>query len=250
MKQSLAIILALVLAVSALGACSININIGGNETQAATENSIIPGVELPTTEIPTSPELPTEVKVGKVDDYVATAKEKELSFGDGNKNTLRIPEIKLDSADAKKVNAEIDKKFADVFASEKYAGIVKLDYEAYLNGSTLSVAVTAKIEGGNTDGLAYNFDVTSGKRLDNKAMCEVIGKDYDDMIDDIKDAMEDSYNERFGQLPGNDTERAKTFAKENLEASTVYLNGQGDAMALCMFYAAVGGGRFMTQVEL
>lgn len=249
MKRSLAIILALVLAVSAMSACSININFGG-KNENPTEKNVDSDIELPTVEIPTVPELPTEVEVGKLEDYVGTAKEKELSFGDGNKNTLRIPEIKLDSADAKKVNAEIDKKFADAFASEKYAGIVKLDYEGYLNGSTLSVAVTAKIEGGNTDGLAYNFDVTSGKRLDNKALCAVIGKDYEDMLSDLGAAMEDSYDERFGKLPQNDTERAKTFAKDNLEASTLYLNKNGDTMALCMFYAAVGGGQFMTQVEL
>ena len=80
MKRSLAIILALVLAVSAMSACSININFGG-KNENPTEKNVDSDIELPTVEIPTVPELPTEVEVGKLEDYVGTAKEKELSFG-------------------------------------------------------------------------------------------------------------------------------------------------------------------------
>lgn len=250
MKRSLAIILALVLAVSAMSACSININFGG-KNENPTEKNVDSDIELPTVEIPTVPELPTEVEVGKLEDYVGTYKEKTQTYNDGQKNVLRIPEILIDGADAKKANTEIVTHFGAIFESEKYSGgLNSVDYEAYLNGSTLSVAITGRLDGGNTVGLAYNFDVISGDMLTNKELCAVIGEDYEDMLSDLGASMEDSYDERFGKLPQNDTERAKTFAKDNLEASTLYLNKNGDTMALCMFYAAVGGGQFMTQVEL
>ncbi len=247
MKRTLAFILALVLAVSVLSSCSININIG--VTEAPTEFDF-GEIEIPSIEIPTDPEPPTEFEVGDVDDYVGVYKEKTLTFGDGNKNVLRIPEIKLDSADAKAANAEIVEKYGDVFASDRSNGIISLDYDAYLNGTILSVVVTSKVDGGNTYGVAYNFEVVSGDGLDNKAVCDAAGKDYQEALEELSDEMRDAYDDRFGQLTKNESMRDKTFAQDNLEASVFYLDGSNDVIALVVFYAAVGGGYFMTQIEL
>lgn len=244
MKRILALLLAAIVAVSVLSACSININLGGQSTEEPQSDDGTT-IEIPTIEIPTE-----EIPIGTVDDYVRVYKEKNATYGDGNKNVLRIPEILLDSEDAKAANDEIVEKYGKVFTSEQTGGIVNLDYEAYLNDSVLSVIVTVKVDGGNTDGLGYNFDVLTGKKLSNKELCEVIGEDYEEKLTQLGEAMEISYDERFGKLPSNDTERAKTFEKSNLEASTLYLNDSGNWMAIALFYAAVGGGHFMTQVEL
>lgn len=62
----------------------------------------------------TAPATTAPVSIGTLGDYVKTLKEKEVSFGNGKTNTLRLPEILIDSDDAKAANDEIVEKFGDV----------------------------------------------------------------------------------------------------------------------------------------
>ena len=246
MKRTIAIILAIIFVVAALSACNINININ-KPTEAETTAS------QPVTEKATeaATEAATEVVIGTLADYVKTGKEKTVTYGDGNTNTLRLPEILLDSADAKAANDELNSRFGEAFNSDvEYAGIYALDYETSLNGKVLSVVTTGKFEGGNTYGLAYSFDVTTGKKLGNQQICEAAGKDYADVLGDLREETEEYYEEKFGSMPGNDAEREKTYSDENLKQSVLYLDEDGDIKALVNIYAAVGGGHWVTEIDL
>ena len=241
MKRTAAIILALLFVVAALGACSVNININ-KPTEAESTSQ-------PVTE--TATEAATEPAVGTLADYVKTGKEKSVTYGDGNTNTLRLPEILIDSADAKAANEELNTRFGEAFNSNvEYAGIYSLDYEASLNGKLLSVVTNGKFEGGNTSALAYSFDVTTGNKLDNQQICDAAGKDYAQVISDLRKKTEEYYEEKFGSMPGNTAERDKTYSDENLKQSVLYLDEDGEISALVNIYAAVGGGHWVTEIDL
>jgi len=245
MKRTAAIILALLFVAAALAACSVNININ-NPTEA---ESTAQTVTEAATEAAT--QAATEPAVGTLADYVKTGKEKSVTYGDGNTNNLRLPEILIDSADAKAANDEFNERFGEAFNSNvEYAGIYALDYEASLNGKLLSVVTTGKFEGGNTSALAYSFDVTTGKKLDNQQICDAAGKDYAQVISDLRKKTEEYYEEKFGSMPGNTAEREKTYSDDNLKQSVLYLDEDGGISALVNIYAAVGGGHWVTEIDL
>lgn len=255
MKRLIALLLTVIFVMSALGACSfLGIPLGRRPAPTAPA----PTAPAPTAAPAETAAPPTEapaatapVSIGTLGDYVKTLKEKEVSFGNGKTNTLRLPEILLDSADAKAANSEIVEKYGEIVNGEANStGAYALDYEAYLNDRILSVVVTAKYDGGNSYGLAYNFDVTTGKALDSAAVCEATGKSYGDMLDKLYDELVDYYEDKWGTLPGNETEKEKTYNYANLKAAVMYLDGDGDLTALVDTYAAVGGGHWIAQIEV
>lgn len=246
MKRTIALLLILIFALAALSACSINININkpteADSTAASSEAA---------TQAATESDEPTAAPIGTLSDYVKTGKEATVTYGDGNTNTLRIPELLLDSADAKAANEELQSKFGSALDNgSSYSGMYALDYEAYLNGSVLSVVTVGKYDGGNTYGLAYNFDVLTGKKLDNKQVCDMSGENYEEELADLREELEEYYEEKYGSMPGNDAEREKTFSDDNLKQAVMYLDNDGDFMALVDVYAAVGGGHWVVQLDL
>lgn len=260
MKKTIALFLALIFVMSALSACSLfGVPLFGRVRMQPTEPAPTMAAPIPAetaaavTEAP-APETQapeTAAPIGTLSDYVKTAKEKSVSFGDGNTNILRIPEILLSGTDATAANDEIIEKFGAVVNGDAdYTGAYALDYEAYLNQEILSVIVTAKYDGGNSYGLCYSFDVTSGKKLDSEALCTAIGESYSDKLDDLYDELADYYEDKYSTLPGNDTEKEKTYSYSNLKAAVMYLDGSGDLMAMTDIYAAVGGGHWIAQIEV
>lgn len=192
----------------------------------------------------------TQASVGALTDYVRTAKQSSFTFSEGNTKTYRIPEIVLDSADATAANKEIMERFGgDVQEYTDYSPVISLDYEAYLNDKLLSVIVTGKYDGGNSYGLCYTFDVTSGNGLNNSTLCSVTGRSYNDVLEMLKMNLTTLYDDRFGNLPGNEGERNKTLDSENISAAKLYLDGDGKMMAMTDFYAAVGGGHWIESVS-
>ena len=251
MKRTLAILLTLVFITAALGACSINININKPTEATETAQSDTEAASEAATEAATSAAEPTTASIGTLGDYVKTAKEATVTYGDGNTNTLRRPEIMIDSSDAKAANEEIQSKYGAVFDSgDSHQGAYYLDYEAYLNGNILSVVIISKYDGGNTYGLAYNFDVLTGGRLDNKQICDAVGEDHEEELADLREELEEYYEEKYGTMPGNDAEREKTYSAENIGKAVMYLDGEGDIAALVDVYAAVGGGHWVIQLDL
>ena len=159
--------------------------------------------------------------------------------------------ILIDSTDAEAANQELESRFGEALDNgNSYSGMYALDYEAYLNGSVLSVVTVGKYDGGNTYGLAYNFDVLTGKKLDNKQVCDAAGENYEGEIVDLREELNEYYEEKYGTMPGNDAEREKTFSDENLSKAVLYLDGDNDFMALVDIYAAVGGGHWVVQLDL
>ena len=248
MKRITAILLTALMLCAALSACHINININQpTQTVDATDApAAVTATQAPATE------AATEAPVGTLKDYVKDAMSSTVTLSDGKDHVYRYPELMLTSPDAIAINTEIaDRFFKDIPTNEEDAiNLTKLDYEAYLNGTTLSLVTTVGYNGGNTYGVAYNIDVQTGKRMYNDAVASAYGLDYDAALTKLKDALTEEYDEKWSTLQGNEKERAKTFTDDNLKAAILYIDGEGDLMALAETYAAVGGGHFIMQVEV
>lgn len=254
MKRYISIILCIMMIAALLCACTgvpvINIPAQPAETDAPAPPAPAP-TAAPTpdpTEAPT--EAPTEVPVGPLSSYIRTAKEKTIDFS-GQTYTMRLPEILIESADAQNANYEIMNKYGSIVNTDTgYIGVINLDYEAYLNDSILSVVITAKYDGGNTYGMAINFDVLTGSSLNNTVLCSYTGRDYSAVESKLLTELTKAYDERWLNMRGNEKMRAKTFADENIKASELYLNENGSMMALVRTFAAVGGGEFLMQIAI
>ena len=246
MKRVLALLFVCIFAVTALSACSI---IPGIRTQRPTEPVYVTPTSAPDIEI-SETQAPTEVSVGTLDSYVKTAKKASFTFEGGNTKTYQIPEILLDSSDAAAANSEIMERFGDdVKEYDEYSPVVSLDYEAYLNDVYLSVIVTGTFDGGNSYGLCYTFNVTNGNELNSATLCSATGRDYNTALSDLTENVTEEYDEKFGTLPGNDSERSKTLDSANIQAAKMYLDGSGNLMAMVDIYAAVGGGHWVYSIS-
>ena len=228
--------MAAVLMLVSLAACSINININN-----PTENTEVSDTQQPADA--------TKAPTGSLSDYVRTLMENEVPNKNGETTVFRIPEILLDSEDAKAANSDIVKKYSVGISGD--AGINKLDYTATLNDWLLSVSVSAAYEGGSVGGDAYCFDVTTGKKAGSDAICKYKGVSYTDVIDQIEKALDKYYKDHsFDKLPLNEDMKAKTFSAKNIKDARLYLNDKGKIMCIADVYASVGGGHFIVDTEL
>ena len=244
MKKITALFLAVILILS-LSACSININTGGTEAPSTADGTAAQSTEAQNTEASA-----TEVGTGALSDYVKTAKEIKATYEDSPYPVvLRMPEILLSGNDAAEANKEISDKFSKYMTESDAIGINDLDYAASLNGQVLSVVIMSRFDGGNSYGLCYNFDVTTGGRLGNEAMCKLAGKDYIKGIGTLRKELKAYYDSRYANLPDNEAERSKTLDDSNLHAASMYIDSSGKLMALVKTYAAVGGGQWIVQIK-
>ena len=249
MKKAISVLFAVIILSAFLTACSINLNINMSTEEPAQPATSAAETALSPTENPTQP--PAKPVIGKLSDYVKTAKENTVSFGDGNTVTLRLPEILIESADADAANLKIMNAYGKaVNGGANYTGVYNLDYEAYLNESVLSVIITAKYNGGNSYGMALNFDVLTGSGLDNSALCTAANRDLAEVETKLEAELIKSYDDKWSTLPGNDSMRAKTLTKDNIKSSELYLDEKGGMSALVKTYAAVGGGEFLMQINI
>lgn len=236
MKKLSAIVLAAALMLTFMTACRVNININ-----KPTDNTEVSETQKTSDA--------AGAAVGELSDYVRTSVENEVSFGDGVTKTLRLPEILLDSEDAKAANSDITKKFgAD---TDGKSGVNMLDYTAALNDNLLSVCIIAGFEGGNSGAEVFNFDVSTGKKVENDAILKYKDVSYTAVIEGIEKALDDYYREHnFDKLPLNDDMKAKTFSAKNFKDARLYLNDEGKVMCVADVYASVGGGHFVINKEL
>ena len=254
MKKLCALLLVCLFTAAALSACSLFPFI---PTQKPTQPAASSPVSADATDAPAvtdapATQAPTEITVGTVDSYVKDADKASFTFDDGDTRVYRIPEILLDSADAAAANTEIAERFGedieDVRGFTDYCPVVSLDYEAYLSDVYLSVIVKGTFDGGNSYGLCYTFNVTTGNELNNVTLCSATGRDYNTVLGTLTANVTEEYDAKYGTMPGNDSERAKTLDSANIEAAKLYLDGSGKLMAMVDIYAAVGGGHWVYSI--
>lgn len=262
MKRILSLLLWVLLTAVVISACSINININPTEQKtqtAATEAATVTVADM-TQAAPGAPADANAISksvaetlppAGTLDSYVKDAVSSTVTLQDGSERIFRLPEICLNSDDADEANQEIlDRFYDDVPKNGDEIHVSVLDYEAALNGGILSVVIVGRYDGGNSYGLGYVFDVAGGERLDNEALCRAIGMDYTVACSELRDELTEYYEETYGMMPENDAEREKTFSEENLSTAVFYQDDDGELNALAQVYAAVGGGHWVTKLDI
>lgn len=262
MKRLLTILLAGVLAVGVLSACGTApkkedktaptdapLSTSASSSKSAKSDNVKDDPEAVSSNA-SDEERKGEASTGTTSDYVKNARETVIVQTGGTEKRCRIPEILLDSSDAKAANSEIIEKYGEIFdAPDTHHYILALDYEAYLYDKFLSVYINCRVDGGNSDGLCYCFDITTGNALGSEQLCSMLGRDYNTATDKLKTNLISYYDEKFSMLQGNDEMRSQTLADSNVKASKMFLNESHQLTAMVNIFAAVGGGRWVETIS-
>lgn len=259
MKRLTALLLAGMLAMTALSACSspkkedkASATDAPSATYASSAKNEKSGEEVDTdvaSSNASDEERKNDPASAALSDYIKNAKESVIILPGGSEKRCAIPEILIDSSDAKAANREIVEKYGDYFDDpEGHNYVTELNYEAYLYDKFLSVYVKNKVDGGNSYGLCYCFDITNGNELSAEKLCSMTDHDYNTAISVLKTHLTSYYDDKYSQLPSNDEMRSQTLADSNIKASKLFLNDAHELTAMVQIYAAVGGGNWVETI--
>ena len=211
----------------------------------------------PATDPPTDPptEPPTSVPV--VTDYVRTMREvvyENNTFVPPITMTFRIPEITIDSDDAREVNDEILEKYGSTMdaAEEQNSSVANtfIDYDAYLTNDILSVVINVELGSGHSwQYSVYNFDISTGKSLTNRTLCKKIGTDWDTMKKTLSSNLEYYYNQTYPQHAKTPS-MYDTLGSDNLEAARLFIGSTRKIQAVCTIYIPAGSGHLQQFIDL
>ena len=200
----------------------------------------------------------TEAPARRVEDYVITAKERQIAYNGAfqltgeeprtsETATARLPELRLDNPDAAAVNAEIHERLDSLFNGYDNNGYVnaRADYTAALNGNQiLSLAVeTRSVDTPNSFFMVYNFNVETGNRLTRNEVAAIAGTTTQDVLDEIIDDINtrcDNLDVSGGMLDQMERSRARSLAQENLDQAQFFFDENGVLNAVYRYYWIAG----------
>ncbi len=124
-----------------------------------------------------------------IDEYISKKGSYTDSYGEKYEYDYKVPRVKHDTEDAKRINSDIEKdienKIKDVIENKSSGEInyTSVSWKSYWNGSVLSLVVNKKYIGGEVeDNLVFNYDFANGKRFSKKELLEHIGMSEEDFI--------------------------------------------------------------------
>ncbi|MBQ2358065.1 MAG: hypothetical protein II395_04905 [Ruminococcus sp.] len=200
----------------------------------------------------------TEAPARRVEDYVITAKERQIAYNGAfqltgeeprtsETATARLPELRLDNPDAAAVNAEIHERLDSLFNGYDNNGYVnaRADYTAALNGNQiLSLAVeTRSVDTPNSFFMVYNFNVETGNRLTRDEVAAIAGTTTQDVLGEIIDDINtrcDNLDVSGGMLDQMERSRARSLAQENLDQAQFFFDENGVLNAVYRYYWIAG----------
>lgn len=232
-----------------LAAC----NNGGGESTSSE-----PPEEITTVPVTTKPTEPS-----KVTDCVAVGREETFKYTDKNKNevsvTYRVPSLRFDTAAAKAINAEITARYTDAFTSAyqataagtapEYAGI---NYSAFVNDDIVTLLITEESAGHSLSYRVFNYNKTTGERLDNDGLLNYLGLEPDEAYSELQTALKADYTSKFKEenFPKDYYYKLElTAGDEAVRESQLFLNADAELYAVCKEYAGVGSGEFSVLIR-
>ena len=244
---------ALVLGAAACGAPTPVSKADMPETTASGATETVAATVAVTTVAPT-----TEAPARRVEDYVITAKERQIAYNGAfqltgeeprtsETATARLPELRLDNPDAAAVNAEVHERLDSLFNGYDNNSYVnaRADYTAALNGNQiLSLAVeTRSVDTPNSFFMVYNFNVETGNRLTRDEVAAIAGTTTQDVLDEIIDDINtrcDNLDVSGGMLDQMERSRARSLAQENLDQAQFFFDENGVLNAVYRYYWIAG----------
>ena len=232
-----------------------------------TENSEIKSTtislsdDLPEVEEPTDP---PEKTPSQVSEYVYTEKEYKLPYygsfyitgQEGSTMTYlaprRLPQLKIDSDDARSINAAIHEKYDSTF--EWYAdesidfAVDRTDYVVYQNGNVLSLVIeTSSINTPNSWIDVYNIDVNTGKKVSKDELVGMSDISLEEAYALVYSNIEDKFNQPINidnQEEYIKTAKNKSLSEDNIHSTEFYFNGDGHLVASYRYYWIAGASNY------
>ena len=99
----------------------------------------------------------------------------------------------------------------------------------------------------------YNYNKTTGKRLDNEKLLSYLQRDSESTYSDLKQALEDDYTSKFKYENFPDDyyyQMELTVGDEAVRQSQLFLNKEAELYAVCTERASVGSGEFQVLISL
>lgn len=208
----------------------------GDTTEAQVEETTAPIEE--TTALPTDPEA--YLTMYDEGSYFNSSLYKDCEY--------QMPLIKLDSADAKSANSELEEIYRQCQEDIKLAespeyidGVQTVSYTAALNGPVLSLCVERVYHMSVRKYNVVNIDVLTGEGLDNSAVLSAAGTSEEQIKDQTKTAVDAFYSDRYSANIGSKSYH-KTMSDENIAAARYYLGADNSVYAAfdVFFEAGVG----------
>lgn len=217
-----------------------------------------------TTEETSSTAPAAVIQAAKNKAKVSVAREESFTFTDKTGNEYdtdyRIPSVNFDTDDAAAVNREITGKFTSDFEQAEQESAQRLsltcdslDFEKFENRGVLSIVIRKVYFSHAIEYTVYNFDATSGKRLDNAAVAKAVGLSENQALSALKTELGADYRQKYqtSSQPENYEENYdKTMSEKNLSDALLYLDKDGKLTAICKEYASVGTGEFSVMLIL
>lgn len=214
--------------------------------------------DLPEAEDPTDP---PEKTPSQESEYVYTEKEYKLPYTgsflitgqEGSSLTYlaprRLPQLKIESDDAKSINKDIHDKYDSTFEwyedeSIDYA-VGRTDYVVYQNGDILSLVIETRSTDSPTSWFdVYNINVKTGKQLDNQELVKLSDVSMNEAYGLVYQEIEEAFNNVQGNVDETilDDVKTKSLSTNNIQSSKFYFNGDGKLSATYMYNWFAGGG--------
>lgn len=238
-------------------------------TEAPSSVSEIGAATEPATEQNTEPErVANKMEPLTTSEYVYNAREEYYNFNnyfhitdetgyDGDMAINRLPQLNIDSDDAREINEYLLETHSEFFEREhEYS---RLDYVVYQHGDVLTLVLEEQIEGHHYFYLeVYNIDVTTGELLDTEDVVNMCGLELDEAYDFIRDYAKDLYDEWEVEMPDMAIEyadelaevREKTSSDENMKKTQFYFDAEGRLISVFTRYWFIAGGLHTTIVPM
>lgn len=195
--------------------------------------------------------------------WVETARDETFRHTDKSGNEItavyRIPKLTADTIDAQRMNADINGKYNKLFDEARETAAQNgspepetIDYSAYLNDDIVTIVITGEGQSHSMTYEVYNYNKTTGKRLNNVELLNYLQRSYDDTFQALGKALEADYTSKFKEenFPDDYYYRLDLTLKETaVRQSKLFLNQNGELYAVCTEYADVGDGAFQVLIR-
>jgi len=202
-----------------------------------------------------------------VDDYVSDYVDTELEWTDSVGNecevSFEIPLIQPFSDDAISAQKEIEEQYLTIYnetlkaQNDGFSTVTsEVDYEAWLTNDVLTVLIEEVLSFDMTLYNVYQFDLSTGKRLDNRGLIGKLGFVWDDCWDAAAKAAGEYFLSCYFELSDEfrddfyDSQYEKTISDQNIENAQFFITQESKLMMAVDIYSIAGADSYPQIVEI
>lgn len=182
--------------------------------------------------------------------------ETSVSYSDGYNDydaTYQLPELLLNSSDAKRANDLIRSTFQPSIDESLQQEMDKvslfcfgISYEAWIYDRYLSLVITENNDWDCTRYMVFSFDLTDGSWLGNEEFADYLGMSETDLRETIRSALTYHYIDMYSDLPDEykdefyDAQLAKQSDDEYVDETELFIGKDGTVQMSCYLCSIAG----------